>query len=94
MAEIEANLSDSSSIATENTTKIELLSSQITNERKRYNKILFSLALILIVLILMYLNANSYIDIKGIYEWILKAGGLFGLGNLIFNAIKFFKKDK
>lgn len=94
LAEIEANLSDSSSIATENTTKIELLSSQITNERKRYNKILFSLALILIVLILMYLNANSYIDIKGIYEWILKAGGLFGLGNLIFNAIKFFKKDK
>ncbi len=94
LAEIETNLNNSNFNMYENSTKIELLSSKISQQRKSTNRILFSIALIVIVSLIYYLKVQGLIDFKSIYEWILGAGGLFGLGNLIFNAIRFFKKDK
>lgn len=94
LAEIETNLSNSNLNIHETSTQIELLSSKISQQRKSTNRILFSIFLLGIVSLIYYLKVQGLIDFKSIYEWILGAGGLFGLGNLIFNAIRFFKKDK
>lgn len=97
LALIESELEGTQTDVSNTTTKIEKLSITIEKQRKLLRNILISILGIVVAWGLAFIgfyNYNFLTAVEKIFNWIMGAGGLFGLGNLIINAIKFFNKEK
>lgn len=91
---IESDLSAAKSVSDSSQTKIELLSLEVERQKKLLNRVFIWLLITILIGVIVYLGFHFYSALSyalKIFNWILGAGGLFGLINLIFNAIKFFK---
>lgn len=97
LAKIESDLVGTQSDVSDTTTKIEKLTITLQKQKKLIRNILISIGVIVVtggVSIIGFNRYNILSLVEKIFNWIMGAGGLFGLGNLIFNAVKFFKKEK
>lgn len=94
LAKIESDLAMAIDGSTSSTTQIEELSKRLERQGKLINKILILLAITFIlggISTLGFFFYESISFIIKIFNWIIAAGGLWGLFNLIINAIKFTK---
>lgn len=94
LEKIESDLKAAMSVSEDSQTQIEMLSAKVDKQNKIIKKIIWSfIATVLIAAISVtgfyfYESLNLFVKI---FNWVMSAGALFGLGNFIFNAIRFFK---
>ena len=91
---IEGDLAQAQSSSETSQTQLEILSEKVLKQERLLKRIIRSFIITVIVAGIAVAGFYFYESLNWIvkiFNWILSAGGLFGLGNLIFNAIKFFK---
>lgn len=91
---IEKDLALAQSNSETSQTQLEILLEKVTKQEKLFKRIIWTLVITIIVAGLAiagfyFYETLSYV--QKIFNWILSAGGLFGLGSFIINLIKFFK---
>jgi hypothetical protein len=91
---IEGDLAQAQSSSETSQTQLEILSEKVLKQERLLKRIIWSFIITVIVagisVVGFYIYETLTIALK-IFNWILSAGGLFGLGSFIINAIKFFK---
>jgi cation transport ATPase len=91
---IESDLAQAQSSSETSQTQLEVLSEKVIKQERLLKRIIWTFIITVIVAGIALAGFYFYESLNWIvkiFNWILSAGGLFGLGNLIFNAIKFFK---
>jgi len=94
LEKIVSDLNDAKSATENSQTLIEVLSAKVEKQDKIIKRIIWSFcATVLIagIAVTGFYFYESLNWIVKIFNWIMSAGALFGLGNFIFNAIRFFK---
>lgn len=75
-------------------TEIELLSSELNKQKGSIKKIIIITIITFIIVaisFILFINYSFLSLIEKVFSWILSAGGLWGLFNLIINVSKLFK---
>jgi hypothetical protein len=94
LTKIELDLSTAQSKTDNSQTQIEILAAEVLRQKKIIKRLIYSLVATVIVTAIVITGFYFYESLNWavkIFNWILSAGGLFGLGSFIINAIKFFK---
>jgi len=94
LTKIELDLSNAKSSSDNSQTQIEILSIEVARQKKIIKRLIYSLVVTVVIACIVFTGFYFYESLNWIvkiFNWILSAGGLFGLGSFIINAIKFFK---
>ena len=91
---IETDLANAQSSSETSQTQLEILSEKVIKQERLLKRIIWTFIITIIIAGIaiagFYFYQTLSIALK-IFNWILSAGGLFGLGSFIINLIKFIK---